>query len=92
MINYNLITTKDARPLSGYKAESSFHAAKRKGLIPQGIKLGKQTTRYIEGEILAVNCAKAAGATDEAIRNLISKLYNKRSDDFATLLNEMEIH
>ena len=45
-----------------------------KGLFPKPVKIGKRGTGWPESEVGAINAARIAGKSDEAIRALVHKL------------------
>lgn len=53
------------------------------GLLPPPVRLGGNAKAFIEAELNAVNRALAAGADDDAIKQLVKKLVAARSEGVA---------
>lgn len=53
------------------------------GLLPPPVRLGGNSVAFVAAELDAVNRALAAGADDEAIKELVKKLVAARSEGVA---------
>lgn len=54
-----------------------------KGLFPRPIKIGKRGTGWPESEVAAVNAARIASKSDDAIKVLVRKLEAARQESAA---------
>jgi len=55
----------------------------RAGLLPPPVKLSPGCTRWPTHEIEAIDRARLAGADDEAVRDLVTRLVEQRSQQVA---------
>jgi prophage regulatory protein len=62
----------------GFKP-SAIYEQVAAGLLPQPIKYGLRTKRYLSDEIQAVVDARAAGADEDEIRALVKRLHAART-------------
>jgi prophage regulatory protein len=51
------------------------------GLLPPPVKLGPNTSAWVEHELDAVDAARVAGATEDEVRSLVAKLVAERRVD-----------
>jgi len=72
-----LLRIKQVQALTGDSRSAAFEKRKA-GLLPQPISTGLRAKAYPEHEILAINGARIAGATDDQIRDLVKRLHAER--------------
>ena len=60
------------------KTRSPLYADMQAGLFVKPIKLGARAVGWPESEVCCVIDARIAGASDEHIRQLITRLHNQR--------------
>ena len=68
-MTYELITRPEAKKVSGWKADSSWHRAVKNGLLPSAIYIASNSARYDKAEIEAVTAARIAGYNNLEINN-----------------------
>lgn len=59
-------------------SRASLYRAIAAGVFPPPIRRGRRTSVWVEAEVTAVLAAEAAGATAEALRELVQKLLAER--------------
>lgn len=59
-------------------SNTTFHDRIKRGLLPASFSLGGRTVAWFEEEIQAVSSARAAGKSDDEIRQLVTKLMADR--------------
>ena len=57
----------------------SIYDGAKKGIFPPPVKIGARASAWLEHEVEAVNAARAAGKSDDEIRELVAKLVAARS-------------
>lgn len=73
-----LIRFREGKDRSAMGTTAVYEAIKR-GTWPRQIKIGTRASGFIEAEVDAVLAARAAGWTDDRIRDLVQQLYVGRS-------------
>jgi prophage regulatory protein len=68
----------EIRGLTGLNSDVSLFNQIREGLLPPYIKLGARAVGLMKFEVDAVMAARAAGHTDDQIRELVCKLVENR--------------
>ncbi len=66
--------------LSGY-SRSTIYLRISEGLFPRPVSLGRRAVGWPAREVEAVNGARIAGQSDDAIRALVARLEAARSSD-----------
>lgn len=74
-----LLRIKQVLALTGESRSAAFEKRKA-GLLPDPIPIGPRAKAYPEHEILAINAARIAGATDNEIRELVRRLHAERKN------------
>lgn len=64
---------------SGY-SRSTLYLRMNQGLWPKQVSLGARAVGWPESEVQAMNSARIAGKSDEAIRALVAQLEAARKD------------
>lgn len=70
---------------TGYRSTASIYNNINAGLWTKPVRIGQRSVGWPSDEVIAVNKARVAGATDEQLRELVSRLHAKRT----ALLEEM---
>jgi prophage regulatory protein len=70
---------------TGYRSTASIYNNINSGLWTKPVRIGQRSVGWPSDEVIAVNKARVAGATDEQLRELVSRLHAKRT----ALLEEM---
>lgn len=73
-----LLQFGDARKQSPYRSRNCYLAKERQGLVPSCVARDAGRRLYLLEELQAVALARAAGATDGQIRQLVRQLEAKR--------------
>lgn len=60
------------------KTKSPLYADIKSGVFPRPVKLGLRSAAWPVDEVEAINRARIAGATDEQLRDLVTRLHAKR--------------
>ncbi len=68
---------------------SKLYADIGEGLCTKPVKIGARGSRWPEHEIDAVLHARMAGASDDEIRALVSRLHDLRQQQFATVMAQV---
>lgn len=71
---------------AGYRSHASIYGLIRVGLWTQPVKIGERSSGWPDDEVLAINAARVAGASDEQIRALVKQLHAKRAEKLAVLM------
>jgi prophage regulatory protein len=74
-----LLRMRQVQALTGDSRSAAFEKRKA-GLLPDPISIGARAKAYPEHEILAINSARIAGATDDQIRDLVKRLHTDRKN------------
>lgn len=61
------------------KSRSPLYADMQAGLFVKPIKLGARAAGWPEAEVESIIAARIAGASDDAIRRLVTKLHEARA-------------
>jgi prophage regulatory protein len=78
-IQTKILRKAEVIQITGLSNTSIFERTKD-GLFPTNMSLGGRSVGYFEHEILALLTARAAGRTDEQIRELVSLMIAKRKE------------
>jgi prophage regulatory protein len=62
----------------GQSARSVIHCEQRAGIFIEPIQLSARCSRYYASEVEALNAARAAGASDDELRDLVRQLRERR--------------
>ena len=60
-------------------SKSKHYTDIKQGIPPPPISLGERAKGYLEHEIMAINLARAKGATNEALKAMVQKLVKQRN-------------
>ncbi len=63
---------------TGYRSTASIYNNIKAGLWTKPVRIGQRSVGWPSDEVIAVNKARVAGATDEQLRELINRLHEKR--------------
>ena len=69
----------------GHRSHASIYNAIKEGLLPNMVKIGERSVGLPDYEVKAVNAARIAGQSDEAIKELVKRLHAKRTQLLATV-------
>lgn len=75
--NIQILRKPEVIKITGLSNTSIFERT-RKGLFPTSVSLGGRAVGYLEHEVKAVLTARAAGHTDEQVRELVTSLQEMR--------------
>jgi prophage regulatory protein len=64
---------------TGYRSTASIYNNINAGLWTKPVRIGQRSVGWPSDEVIAVNKARIAGATDEQLRELVIRLHAKRS-------------
>jgi prophage regulatory protein len=64
---------------TGYRSTASIYNNINAGLWTKPVRIGQRSVGWPSDEVVAVNKARIAGATDEQLRELVIRLHAKRS-------------
>ena len=64
---------------TGYRSTASIYNNINAGLWTKPVLIGQRSVGWPSDEVIAVNKARIAGATDEQLRELVIRLHAKRS-------------
>lgn len=76
-MNVNLLRMPKPADKTGH-SRSQFYNKIKAGLMVPPAKIGVKSSAWAEHELDAVNRAVLAGATDEQVRSLVTKLISER--------------
>ena len=65
---------------TGYRSHASIYTAIREGLFTKPVPIGQRSVGWPDDEVTAINTARIAGHTDDAIRALVDRLHTKRQE------------
>ena len=65
---------------SGHRSDASVYNAIRAGLFTTGVAIGQRAKGWPDYEVDALISARIAGASDDQIRELVTRLHAKRSE------------
>ncbi|WP_370243696.1 helix-turn-helix transcriptional regulator [Marisediminitalea sp.] len=72
-------------------SNTSLHCYINAGLIPPYIKLGSRSVGLMKFEVDAIMAARAAGHSDDQIRNLVEKLVEKRRAEASAIFESVAV-
>jgi prophage regulatory protein len=59
-------------------SNSQFYVKAKDGLVTRGVKIGGRVVAWPEEELIAIRTARIAGASDDEVRGLVSRLHEAR--------------
>ena len=65
---------------TGYRSTASIYYNINAGLWTKPVRIGQRSVGWPSDEVVAVNKARVAGATDEQLRQLVIRLHAKRTN------------
>ena len=65
---------------TGQKSHAGVYTAVKDGLFTKPVLIGKRAVGWPDDEVKAINTARIAGYTDDAIRELVIRLHAKRQE------------
>lgn len=65
---------------TGHRSHASIYTAIKSGLFTQPVPIGQRSVGWPDDEVKAINAARIAGHTDDAIRALVTRLHAKRQE------------
>ena len=65
---------------TGHRSHASIYTAIKAGLFTTGVAIGQRSVGWPDYEVDALNVARVAGHTDDAIRALVTRLHAKRQE------------
>ena len=65
---------------AGHRSDASVYNAIRAGLFTTGVAIGQRAKGWPDYEVDALISARIAGASDDQIRELVTRLHAKRSE------------
>jgi prophage regulatory protein len=74
----NIWRVETVKAVTGYRSTASIYNLMRDGLWPKSVSIGRRSVGWPSDEVIAINAARIAGATDEQLRELIIRLHEKR--------------
>jgi len=73
----SMLKLRDVKKATGYSRTTIYDYAQR-GLFPRPVKMGLRAVAWPENEISAINAARIAGKSKEAISQLVQTLHAQR--------------
>lgn len=70
---------------TGYRSHASIYTAIKDGLFTKPVPIGQRSVGWPDDEVRAINVARIAGHTDDAIRALVKRIHAKRQELALTL-------
>jgi prophage regulatory protein len=74
-----LVDIDTSRGLMGGVSRAGYYAQAAAGLMPKPVKIGPRRSALPANEIEALNAAKIAGASEDDLRALVSRLHAQRA-------------
>jgi prophage regulatory protein len=71
---------------TGHRSQVSIYSKIKIGLFPQPVKIGERASGWPEHEVKAICTARAGGATDDEVRELVQLLHRQRAERFQALM------
>jgi prophage regulatory protein len=65
---------------TGYRSTASIYNLINAGLWTKPVRIGQRSVGWPSDEVIAVNKARIAGASDMQLRELINRLHEKRKE------------
>lgn len=62
----------------GHRSHATIYNAIQAGLLPKMVKIGERSVGLPNYEVKAINSARIAGLSDDAIKALVKRLHAKR--------------
>ena len=63
---------------TGHRSNASIYAAIRAGLFTRAVPIGQRSVGWPDYEVKAINAARIAGQSEDAIKDLVNRLHAKR--------------
>ena len=63
---------------TGHRSHASIYNAIRAGLFTKPVPIGERSVGWPDFEVSAINAARIAGQSDDAIKALVNRLHAKR--------------
>jgi prophage regulatory protein len=70
---------------TGHRSHASIYTAIKAGLFTQPVQIGQRSVGWPDDEVKAINAARIAGQSNEAIKALVTRLHAKRGEMLLTL-------
>ena len=80
-----ILRLPEVKRVLGHRADASVYNAIRAGLFTTGVAIGQRAKGWPDYEAQAIATARAAGTTDDELRELVQKLHAKRVERFAEI-------
>lgn len=65
---------------TGHRSHASIYTAIKAGLFTQPVQIGQRSVGWPDDEVKAINAARIAGQTNDAIKALVNRLHAKRTE------------
>lgn len=65
---------------TGYRSPASIYKAVRDGTFPKQVRIGARSVGWPDDDVVAINNARVAGATDAQLRQLVDSIHAARSE------------
>ena len=63
---------------TGHRSHASIYTAIKAGLFTKAVPIGERSVGWPDYEVAAINRARIAGQSEAEIRDLVSRLHDKR--------------
>jgi prophage regulatory protein len=71
---------------TGYRSHASIYTAMKAGLFTNQIFIGVRSVGWPDYEVAAINRARIAGLSDDAIKKLVVRLHTKRISNYQEVI------
>lgn len=65
---------------TGYKTHASIYGLIRQGLFTKPVSIGQRSVGWPDNEVNVINIARAAGKSEEQLRELVNRLHAQRQE------------
>lgn len=65
---------------TGYRSHASIYTLIRTGLFVKPVAIGERSVGWPSDEITAINAARIAGKSTDEIRDLVTRLHDRRAE------------
>ena len=65
---------------TGHRSHASIYTAITAGLFTKPVQIGQRSVGWPDNEVKAINAARIAGESTEAIKALVTRLHAKRGE------------
>lgn len=86
-----LLRPKDARQALSFNSLTSLWNGVKAGLLPEPIKIGLRAVAWQRHEIDAIIAARAGGATDLEVRQLVQQIHEARAKAWQQLRQSLNM-